>query len=391
MRIPAAIEALVPEVTAWRQHLHAHPELGYEEHATQAFLAEKLKEFGVDEVVAGMGGTGVVGLIRGRRPGNRAIGLRADIDALPITELTGKPYASTNPGRMHACGHDGHTAMLLGAAKHLAATRDFAGSVVVIFQPAEEGGAGAKRMLEDGLFQRFPVEVVYGLHNWPQMPVGTFAMHQGPAMAGTDEIRIELAGKGCHAAMPNTGIDPIVAAAQLVSALQNIISRETDPMDRAVLSVTAINAGTAFNVVPDTATLKGTVRTFRADTRERIIGRIRQMVEAFGQAFGVRAELHHRPGYPPTINHPEQRDFGAAVAAEVVGAENVVRDPLPSMGGEDFSFMLEQVPGAYIWMGIGGFEEGRVLHNARYDFNDAALPVGMAWWTGLVDRHLAAG
>ncbi|WP_159716970.1 amidohydrolase, partial [Geminicoccus flavidas] len=212
MRIPAAIEALVPEVTAWRQHLHAHPELGYEEHATQAFLADKLKEFGADEVVTGMGGTGVVALIRGRRPGNRAIGLRADIDALPITELTGKPYASTNPGRMHACGHDGHTAMLLGAAKHLAASRDFAGSVVVIFQPAEEGGAGAKRMMDDGLFQRFPVEVVYGLHNWPQMPLGTFAMHRGPAMAGTDEIRIEIAGKGCHAAMPNTGVDPIVAA-----------------------------------------------------------------------------------------------------------------------------------------------------------------------------------
>jgi amidohydrolase len=388
MRIPAAVEALVPEMTAWRHHLHAHPELGYEEHGTQAFLAEKLREFGVDEVVTGMGGTGVVGLIRGKRPGNRAIGLRADIDALPITELTGKSYASTNPGRMHACGHDGHTTMLLGAAKHLSQTRDFAGSVVVIFQPAEEGGAGAKRMMDDGLFERFPVEVVYGLHNWPQLPVGTFAMHRGPVMAATDEIRIEITGKGCHAAMPNTGIDPVVAAAQLVSALQNIISRETDPMDRAVLSITAINAGTTFNVVPDSATLKGTVRTFRAETRQRVIKRIGEMVEAFGKAFGVSAELHHRAGYPSTINHDEQAALGAEVAAAIVGEDKVARDPLPSMGGEDFSFMLEKIPGAYVWMGVGGFEEGRVLHNARYDFNDEALPVGVAWWTGLVDRHL---
>ncbi len=391
MRISAAVEALVPEMTAWRHHLHAHPELGYEEHGTQAFVAGKLKEFGVDEVVTGMAGTGVVGVIRGKRPGNRSIGLRADMDALPITELTGKPYASTNPGRMHACGHDGHTTMLLGAARHLSQSRDFAGSVVLIFQPAEEGGAGARKMIEDGLFERFPVEVVYGMHNWPQMPLGSFAMHRGPVMAATDEIRIEIAGKGCHAAMPHTGVDPVVAAAQLVSALQNIISRETDPMDRAVLSITAINAGSAFNVVPDTATLKGTVRTFRADTRKRVVGRIREMVEAFAKAFGVAMELHHREGYPPTINHDEQAAFGAEVAAGIVGEPNVARDQLPSMGGEDFSFMLEKVPGAYIWMGVGGAEEGRILHNAKYDFNDAALPVGVSWWTGLVERHLSAG
>jgi hippurate hydrolase len=391
LRIPAAVEALVPEMTTWRRHLHAHPELGYEEHATSAFVAEKLKEFGVDEVVTGMAKTGVVGVIRGKRPGNRAIGLRADMDALPMTELTQAPWASTNPGRMHACGHDGHTTMLLGAARHLCQTRDFAGTVVLIFQPAEEGGGGARVMMNEGLFERFPVEVVYGLHNWPQLPFGTFAMPRSAAMAATDEIRIEIAGRGCHAAMPHNGLDPIVCAAQLVSALQNIISRETDPMDRAVLSITSIQAGEAFNVVPDTATLKGTVRTFRSDTRARIVGRIRDMVEAFGKGFGVNATLYHRQGYPPTINHAEEAAFGADVAETVVGPENVQRDPLPSMGGEDFSYMLEKVPGAYIWLGVGGADEGRILHNARYDFNDEALPVGVAWWTGLVERHLSAG
>ena len=391
MRIAADIEALVPEMTDWRHHLHAHPELGYEEDATAAFIAGKLRAFGVDEIATGLGKTGVVAVIRGKRPGNRSIGLRADIDALPIAEQSGKPYASTNPGKMHACGHDGHTTMLLGAARHLAATRDFAGSVVLIFQPAEEGGAGARRMIEDGLFERFPVETVFGLHNWPHLPLGSFAMHDGPAMAATDEIRIEIAGRGGHAAMPHTGLDPITAAAHLVTSLQTIISRETDPMDRAVLSITAIQAGASFNVIPDTATLKGTVRTFRADTRQRIVERIRTMTQATAAAFGLSAELHHRQGYPPTVNHPEQAAFGADIAASIVGPENVHRDAPPSMGGEDFSFMLEKVPGAYIWLGIGGADQGRTLHNARYDFNDDALPLGVAWWTGLVERRLGGG
>ena len=391
MQIPAAVTALVPEMTEWRRHLHAHPELGYEEDATASFIAGKLREFQVDEVVTGLGKTGVVAVIRGQRPGNRSIGLRADIDALPIEELSGKPYASANPGKMHACGHDGHTAMLLGAARHLAQTRDFAGDVVLIFQPAEEGGAGARRMIEEGLFERFPVEVVYGLHNWPEMPLGSFTMHDGPAMAATDEIRIEIEGRGCHAAMPHTGLDPITAAAHLVSALQTIIARETDPMDQAVLSITAINAGSAFNVVPDKATLKGTVRTFKPETRRRIVARIRAMVQATADGFGLSAELHHREGYPPTVNHKEQATFGAKVAAAIVGPENVQQDAPPSMGGEDFSYMLEKVPGAYIWLGIGGAKDGRILHNARYDFNDEALPIGVAWWAGLVERHLADG
>ena len=389
MSIPAAIEALGPEMTRWRRHLHAHPELGYEERETAAFVAEKLKSFGVDEVVTGLAKTGVVGVIHGRRPGNRAVGLRADMDALPIQETSGVEWSSQSDGRMHACGHDGHTTMLLGAARHLAETRDFAGTVVLIFQPAEEGGGGARVMMDEGLFERFPVDAVYGLHNWPYIPRGTFGMCRSASMAATDEIRIEIAGRGGHGAMPHTTKDPLVCATQLVSALQGIISRETDPMDRAVLSITAIHSGDTFNVVPDKATLQGTVRTFRAETRQRIVERIGQMTKGFGEAFAMKIELFHRPGYPATINHAAEGAFGADVAAELVGEAKVDRDPLPSMAGEDFAFMLQDRPGAYIWLGMGGADEGRILHNPNYDFDDGMLTLGTAWWVRLAEKHLA--
>ncbi len=374
-------------LTAWRRHLHQNPELGYEEVETAAFVAARLREMGVDEVHEGVGRTGVVGVVR-NGTGDRRIGLRADMDALPIDEATGLPHASTRPGRMHACGHDGHTTMLLGAARYLAETRHFDGTVYLVFQPAEEGRAGARAMLEDGLLERFPMEEIYGLHNWPSLPVGRFAMCVGPAMAASDEFRITIKGKGCHAAMPHIGLDPVLVGAQIVLGLQGIVSRETDPLDNAVLSVTRFRAGQAFNVVPETAELVGTVRTFASATRKRIERRIDEVARGIARSFGLEAEIGYRLGYPPTVNHAREAAFGADAAALVVGGERVDRAPRPVMGAEDFAFMLEAVPGSYIWMGSGAGADAPPLHSAHYDFNDEALPLGVSYWAKLVESRL---
>ncbi len=378
------------ELVAWRRDLHAHPELAYEEHRTAAFVAEKLRSFGVDEVHTGIGGTGVVGVLRAGR-GERSIALRADMDALPIGEETGLPWASRHAGRMHACGHDGHTTMLLGAARYLAETRRFDGTVYLIFQPAEEGLAGAKAMLDDGLLERFPAERVFGMHNWPWLEAGRFAVHEGPVMAASDEFRIRLRGKGCHAAMPHLGRDPIVAGAALVQALQTLVSREADPLEALVVSVTCFNAGDAYNVIPETADLVGTVRCFRPELRDRTEERLEAVTAAIAEAHGISAEVTYRRGYPATTNAPEEARLCAEVAAEIAGAERVVRDPPPSMGAEDFAFMLERRPGAYVWLGQGGADEGRLLHSPHYDFNDEVLPHGVSFWVRLTERLLPAG
>jgi len=377
-----------PELTAWRRHLHMHPELAYEEVETAAFVADKLREVGVDEVHTGIGKTGVVAVIRAGSS-DRRIGLRADMDALPIQEATGLAHASTRPGKMHACGHDGHTTMLLGAAKYLAETRNFDGTVYLVFQPAEEGRAGAKAMMDDGLFERFPVSDIYGLHNWPAMPAGTFAMCEGPAMAASDEFRITVKGRGCHAAMPHMGLDPVVVTAQIVLGLQCIVSRETDPLDNAVLSVTQIHTGHTFNVVPEEALVVGTVRTFKPETRDRVQARLAEVATGIAKSFGLEAGVQYRRGYPPTVNHVREAAIGAAAAALVVGDDKVERNPAPVMGAEDFAFMLEAVPGSYIWMGSGAGETPALLHSQYYDFNDEALPLGVSYWAKLVETRLA--
>ncbi len=376
------------ELTEWRRHLHMHPELAYEEVETAAFVAERLRSFGVDEVHTGIGRTGVVAVIRAGSSGRR-IGLRCDMDALPISEATGLPHASRRPGKMHACGHDGHTAMLLGAARYLAETRNFDGTVYLVFQPAEEGRGGAKAMLDDGLLERFPAGELYGLHNWPSIPAGTFAMCEGPAMAASDEFRIAVTGRGCHAAMPHVGLDPVTVAAQIVMGLQVVVSRETDPLDNAVLSVTQVHAGHAFNVVPETAELVGTVRTFKPATRDRIQARLEQVATGIARSFGLEAAVMFRRGYPPTVNHAREAAVGAAAAALVVGDDKVERNPQPVMGAEDFAYMLEAVPGSYIWMGTGTGDGSPLLHSPHYDFNDEALPVGVSYWAKLVETRLA--
>ncbi len=376
------------ELTAWRRHLHMHPELAYEEVETAAFVAATLREVGCDEVHERIGKTGVVGVIRAGTS-DRRIGLRADMDALPIQEATGAPHASKHPGKMHACGHDGHTAMLLGAAKYLAETRNFDGTVYLVFQPAEEGRAGAKAMMEDGLFERFPVADIYGLHNWPAIPAGTFAMCEGPAMAASDEFRITVKGRGCHAAMPHLGLDPVVVTAQIVLGLQCIVSRETDPLDNAVLSVTQIHTGHTFNVVPEEALIVGTVRSFKPETRDRVQARLAEVASGIARSFGLEATVQYRRGYPPTVNHVREAAIGAAAAALVVGDDKVDRNPDPVMGAEDFAFMLEAVPGSYIWMGTGEGGNPALLHSQHYDFNDEALPLGVSYWAKLVETRLA--
>jgi amidohydrolase len=389
MPINNRVAALHGEITAWRRDIHANPELLYDVHRTAASVAEKLRAFGCDEVATGLGRTGVVGLIRGKRPGKyaeRVIALRADMDALPIEEATGAPYASMNSGKMHACGHDGHTAMLLGAAKYLTETRNFSGTAAVIFQPAEEGGAGAKAMIDDGLMDRFRIQEVYGMHNFPGLPVGHFAIRPGPVMAATDTITIDIEGVGGHAARPQFTIDPIMVGAQIISQAQAIVARNVDPVDSAVISICIFQAGTAENIIPQTARLRGTARSFKPEVRDLLERRLRDLVEGVARAHGATATLSYRRGYPVTRNHDAQTAFAAAVAAEVAGAERVDTDMAPVMGAEDFSYMLEARPGAFIFVGNG---DSAGLHHPAYDFNDEAIPLGTSYWVRLVETALA--
>ncbi|MBN9445235.1 MAG: amidohydrolase [Bosea sp.] len=377
------IAALTPEITAIRRDIHRHPELMYEERRTAGLVAEKLKEWGVDEVVTGLGQTGVVGVIKGKGQGSgKVIAMRADMDALPIHEETNLEHRSTVPGKMHACGHDGHTAMLLGAARYLTQTRDFDGTAVLIFQPAEEGGAGAKAMIDDGLISRFGIQEVYGMHNKPGVPVGKFEIAKGPAMAAADRIHIKIEGLGGHAAAPHRVNDPIVASCALVSALQTVASRNADPLESIVVSVTALNAGEAFNVIPQTAEIKGSVRTLTPQTRELAQKRITEIVDGVMKAFGMKYELEYHLGYPVTFNHHGQTDFVTSVAKEVFGSDAITTDVPPTMGSEDFSFMLEERPGAFINIGNG---DSAGLHHPAYEFNDKAIPVGVNYWASLIE------
>jgi len=390
MPIINRVADLQPDIQAWRRDIHQHPELLYDVHRTAAFVADRLREFGCDEVATGLGRTGVVGVIKGRKPANggevRVIGLRADMDALPIEEATNLPYASKTPGKMHACGHDGHTAMLLGAARYLAETRNFAGDAVVIFQPAEEGGAGAAAMIEDGLMDRFAIDQVYGMHHGPGIPLGSFAIRSGPVMAATDEVNIRIEGLGGHAAKPHKCIDSVMVGAQLITALQSIVARSIDPLESAVISICEFHAGNARNVIPQTAELKGTVRTLTADVRELVGKRIREVVEGVAQMTGARIDLELKRGYPVTVNHVSQTELATQVAKEIVGDANV-HDLAPQMGAEDFSFMLQARPGAFIFCGNGN---SAGLHHPAYNFNDEAIVFGTSYWIKLVENTLAA-
>ena len=374
------------EITQWRQDFHAHPELLYDVVRTAGKVEELLKSFGVDEVVTGIGRTGVVGIIRGQSSDSgKVIGLRADMDALPIKEAVERPHASKNPGVMHACGHDGHTAMLLGAAKYLAETRKFDGTVAVIFQPAEEGGAGGKAMVDDGLMERFGIEEVFGMHNMPRLPLGQFAIREGGLMAATDEFIVEIKGIGGHAAMPHMSVDPVMIAAQMTVALQTLVSRNVDPVQSAVLTVTQIHAGEAFNVIPSVATLKGTVRTLDENVRALMEKRMGEMVAKIADAFGATAKLDFKRGYPVTVNAVDQTRFAVKVARDIVGKDKVEANVAPVMGGEDFSFMANARPGAFIFMGNGDSAD---LHQDSYDFNDEAIPLGCTYWVKLAETAL---
>ena len=390
MPIVERIAALQPEVAAWRRDLHAHPEILFDVHRTAASVAEKLKAFGCDEVVTGIGKTGVVGVIRGRGTGDargKVIGLRADMDALPMEEQTNLPYRSTQPGKMHACGHDGHTAMLLGAAKYLAETRNFAGSAVVIFQPAEEGGGGGDAMVKDGLMERFGVQEVYGMHNMPGIPIGHFAIRPGPMMAAADRFSLTIEGKGGHAARPHHCIDTIVVASHVITALQTVTSRNVDPLESAVVSVCSIKAGDTFNVIPQKAAILGTVRTLTNEVRDLCEIRIRAVVDQICAAFGATATLDYSRGYPVTHNDPAKAEFMASVARQVAGDPAVDTTLVPLMGAEDFSFMLEKRPGAYIFLGNG---ETAGVHHPAYDFNDEATPYGVSLWAKIVETGMPA-
>ncbi len=376
------------DTVAWRQDIHRHPELMYDVHRTAATVAEKLRAFGVDEVTTGIGRTGVVGVIRGRKSASgKVVGLRADMDALPLTEITGKPYASETPGKMHACGHDGHTAMLLGAARYLAETRNFDGTAIVIFQPAEEGGAGGKAMVQDGLMDRWGIQQVYGMHNMPGLAVGKFATRVGPLLAATDEFNIAITGLGGHAAKPHGTIDPIIVGTAIVQQLQTIVSRSVDPIESVVVSVTKFHAGDAHNIIAQTAQIGGTVRTLQPEMRDLAERRIREIVAGIAAAHGARAEIDYDRNYPVTRNHAAETAFAVKVAAEVAGAIHVDAEAPPVLGGEDFSYMLEARPGAFIFIGNG---DSAGLHNPAYDFNDEIIPLGSSYWARLVETAMPA-
>jgi amidohydrolase len=378
------------DIKAWRRDIHAHPELLYDVHRTAASVADKLKAFGCDEVVTGVGRTGVVGVIRGCRPaagGPKAIGLRADMDALPIEEATGLPYQSTVPGKMHACGHDGHTAMLLGAARYLAETRNFAGTAVVIFQPAEEGGAGGKAMVEDRLMERFGIEEVYGMHNYPGLAVGEFAIRPGALMAAADRLTIEIEGKGGHAARPHFSVDTVLVGAAIINQIQSIVARNVDPLQAAVVSICMFHAGSTDNVIPQTAHLRGTARSLTPQVQDILERRLHEVVEGTARLYGAKATLTYKRDYPVTRNHERETAIAAAVAGDVVGRERVDTDVAPVMGAEDFSFMLNARPGAFIFVGNG---DSAGLHHPAYDFNDEVIPIGTSYWVKLVESRIGA-
>lgn len=377
------VAAFADEVAEWRRDIHQHPELMFEEHRTAALVAGKLREFGCDEVITGFGRTGVVGVIRGRKPGQgKTIGIRADMDALPIEEATDVPYKSKTPGRMHACGHDGHTAIVLGAAKYLAETRNFAGTAVVIFQPAEEGGGGAVAMMEDGLMDRFGVEEVYGLHNSTQIEVGKFGIRSGPAMAAVDKFTIAISGKGSHGAAPHLSIDPVFIMSQVIIALQTIASRNVDPVDSIVVSICVAQAGTAFNIIPQTATLVGTVRTLSESTRDLAEKRMKDICAGIAASFGAAIDVDYWRGTSVLINDAEKTQLVVRIASEIVGDTNVDANVPQIMGGEDFAFMLNARPGAFIYLGNG---IGPGVHHPAYNFNDDAIPYGVSYFVRLVE------
>ena len=392
MKISNEIINVIPEVKDWRHDLHAHPELGYEEEWTSNFVSEKLESFGI-EVHRGLGKTGVVGVLKGIKAnqgggGNKAIGLRADMDALPMIEENNFVYKSKFDGRMHACGHDGHTAMLLGAAKVLSLKRDFDGTVYFIFQPAEEGGGGGLAMIEDGLFEHFPMDSVWGMHNWPGMKEGTVAIHKGSVMAAADRFEVTVNGSGGHAAMPQATNDPVLATTAIVQALQQIVSRKQSPLDAVVVSVTQINAGSGFNIIPQKVDFIGTIRTINSDTRISVHKQFTDICEATALAYGCVAEVSVIKGYPVTVNHIEESEKAIEIASGLFGDESVKTNLPPSMGAEDFAYMLEKKPGSYIWLGAGEGRSGCMLHNTKYDFNDNVLPLGISYWKELVKSEL---
>ena len=381
------IAAFHPEMTAWRRDIHAHPELGYEEHRTSGIVATLLAEWGI-EVHRGIAGTGVVGVLR-NGTSSRSIGLRADMDALPMPEETGLSYGSVHPGVMHACGHDGHTSMLLGAAKHLAETRQFDGTVVFIFQPAEEGGAGGQKMVQEGLFRRFPVDSIYAVHNDPSARLGEIQAITGPVLAAADRLDIRVTGRGGHAALPHLAVDPIMIGAQIIAGLHQVVSRRVDPLDAAVISLCQFHAGDAYNVIPDRAEIAGTVRTLRAETQDEMERLIAQTAKGIAALNDAEAEVNSQRGYPPTVNHAAETERAALAAAKVVGTDRVVRNRPPLMGGEDFAFLLLERPGCFVRLGQAKANRGNVpAHNTKYDFNDELLPIGASFFATLVEQEL---
>jgi len=388
MNILPEVAAAVPEMKEWRHHIHAHPETAFEEEATAKLVAEKLESFGL-EVHRGLARTGVVGVLR-QGNGESAIGLRADLDALHVLERSGVPYASRNQGRMHACGHDGHTTMLLGAARALSQRRKLEGTVYFIFQPAEENEGGGRVMVEEGLFERFPMRAVYGMHNWPRMAAGTFAMRPGPLMGAYDIFEIVATGKGAHAAMAYTGKDPMMFAAQCISALQTIVARNLHPQDAGVVTVTQVHGGDTWNVIPQEVVLRGTVRSFRREVQDLIEQRMRGIVAGVAATFDMSATVRYERRYPATVNSDAETQHAVAAASAVVGAANVDTNPTPEMGSEDFAFMLQAKPGCYVWLGAGNGPDTHNIHSPQYDFNDEALRIGASYWVTLVEQQLAA-
>ena len=380
----STINQLKLDMITWRHHIHAHPETAFEETNTTKFIIEKLKSFGINELYTEFAPTGVVGIIKGNKDG-RWIALRADIDALDIIEENKISYCSTIPGKMHACGHDGHTATLLGTAKYLSEHRDFAGTVVVIFQPAEENEGGARVMVENGLFERFPIEAVYGIHNQPNMQLNHFYVTHGPMMASYDVFEIKITGVGAHAAAPHLSKDTILTATQIVNGLQSIVSRNVDPLSSLVVSVTQIHSGDTWNVIPQQAVIRGTVRTFDAQVQDMAENRIKQIATGIASTFEAKAEVDYQRRYPATINHAKQAEIAIKAAKNVVGETDVIIDPTPSMGAEDFAFMLKKIPGAYVWLGAG---QGANLHNPAYNFNDEVLTTGVEYFIEIVKQEL---